>query len=834
MPAGNTLAAASPLNFRVSALQVVGDSVSANAPDFYTFRLNGRSSLNFTLNSLTPGGNVDFKLLASNGTVLQDSTNSGNLADFINRFDQAVGVYYLQVYTDSPTNASYSLNLINRNTALTDIIWRNYGTPGLSGSTALWRMSGLTPVSTVNFPISPLPDWQIAGTGDFNQDGQADIVWRNYGATVPPGGRTVIWTMNGETPTGTVPLNTPPVDDPNWRIEGVADFNNDGQGDLVWRYYGTTGPTVGQTVIWTMNGTVPTSTLNMPVLVTDPNWHIVGIGDFTGDGKPDLLWRNYGAIVPPGGRTVIWTMNGTTPTSTVTFPVAVDDINWHVDAIGDFNGDNQTDILWRNYGATVPPIGRTVIWTMNGTVPTSTVTFPVAVDDTNWQVDALRTRYEAPPWLDIDGNSFTTAFKIGNLNGSGHYSDQVGSKDSNDFYQFDIASDRTVHWVLESASNNVTMQLYQDANANGTIEDTEAISLTFQRGSTFQSVNAFLQAGTYYLRIQSASTQLQSTNTQQSPSTGRIRYTLTIDGNANYTAQVLTPALPDTLKEASGLVRGTGGFWWTILDSGNPNKLYALNEQGQVLAQVTVNGATNVDWEEITAGPNPNGSGRVLFIGDFGNNSSSTTLSTFPTVGSRTNQVIYMVGEPSLTDTSVNLLQTLPIQFPSVNGSPANYDIEAMIYDSVAQQLVLITKDLNGVATGLGGVSHIFTRSLDPTQPLLTEVATFDLTNRPLTPTPGVPYGLDRLVTGAALSDDGSVFLLRTYESVFRWVRSPNESWTQLFQQTPQVIDLIAEPQGEGIAFGSNNNDFFTISESTDPFLGIPAATGQLLRYVAS
>lgn len=831
MPAGNTLGTASPLNFRVSNLQVVGDTVSASAPDYYVFRLNGRSSLDFTLNSLTSGSNVDFKLLASNGTVVQDSRNSGNLADSINRFDQAAGVYYLQVYTDSPTNASYSLNLNHRNTARTDIIWRNYGTPGLSGFTALWTMNGLTPVNTVNFPVSPPPDWQIAGTGDFNQDGQADIVWRNYGATVPPGGRTVIWTMNGETPTSTVPLNTPPVDDPNWRIEGVADFNNDGQGDLVWRYYGTTGPAVGLTVIWTMNGTVPTSTLNMPVLVPDPNWQIAGIGDFTGDGKPDLLWRNYGATVPPGGRTVIWTMNGTTPTSTVTFPVAVDDINWRVDAVGDFNGDNQTDILWRNYGATVPPGGRTVIWTMNGTTPTGTVTFPVAVDDTNWRVDALRTRYETPPRLDIDGNSFAAAFNIGTLNGRGYYTDRVSSQDTSDFYQFAVSTDRTVHWVLEGASNSITLQLYQDANGNGTIEDAEAIALTPQRGTSFQSTNAFLTAGTYYLRIQNTSTQLQNSgSTRLQSATSNTPYTLTIDGNANYTAQVLNSALPNTLKEVSGLVRGAGNFWWSILDSGNSNQLFALDDQGGVVAQITVNGATNIDWEEITAGPNPNGSGRVLFIGDFGNNSPPTSLFTFPTVGGRRNQVIYMVSEPSLTDTSVGLLQTLPIEF----SNNENYDIEAMIYDPVAQQLVLITKDLNGVSTGTGGVSRIFTRSLDPAQPLVTQVAMFDLTNRPLTSTPLVPYGFDRLITGAALSNDGSVFVIRTYETVFRWVRSPNETWTQLFQRSPQLIDLIAEPQGEAIAFGNNNHDFFTISESPDPFLGVSFSPGQLLRYTAS
>jgi hypothetical protein len=497
----NSLATAARINLPNSTnLQFTGESVSASAPDFYTFTLKGRSSLNFTLNSLTTGGNVNFKLLASNGTtVLQDSTNTGNLADSINRFDQGAGVYYLQVYTDSTTNANYSLSLTSRNTTRFDIVWRNYGTPGISGLTSLWTMNGVTPTNTVNFPISPPPDWQIAGTGDFNQDGEADIVWRNYGATVPPGGRTVIWTMNGVTPTNTVPLNTPPVDDPNWRIEGVADFNNDGQADLVWRYYGTTGPEVGKTVIWTMNGTVPTSTLEMPVLVTDPNWQIVGVGDFTGDGLPDLVWRNYGPTVPPGGRTVIWGMNGVNPVSTIPLNTPpVDDPNWRIEAVGDFNGDNQTDIVWRNYGPTVPPGGRTVIWTMNGTVPTSTVTFPVAVDDTNWRVDALRARFDPPPRIDIDGNSLATAFKIGSLNGNGNYSDFVSGTDPSDYYHFSVTGTSTaLQLTLDQLTGDANVEIL---NVNGTrIDSSEETGIDPE---SIQINN--LAAGSYYIRVFSA------------------------------------------------------------------------------------------------------------------------------------------------------------------------------------------------------------------------------------------------------------------------------------------------------------------------------------------
>jgi hypothetical protein len=38
--------------------------------------------------------------------------------------------------------------------------------------------------------------------------------------------------------------------------------------------------------------------------VVDNSWHIDGIGDFNGDGKSDILWRN------DDGRVSIWMMNG--------------------------------------------------------------------------------------------------------------------------------------------------------------------------------------------------------------------------------------------------------------------------------------------------------------------------------------------------------------------------------------------------------------------------------------------------------------------------------------------------------------------------------------------
>ena len=37
------------------------------------------------------------------------------------------------------------------------------------------------------------------------------------------------------------------------------------------------------------------------------DWSIVGVGDFNGDGKPDIVWRNY-----TNGQNAIWYMDGLT------------------------------------------------------------------------------------------------------------------------------------------------------------------------------------------------------------------------------------------------------------------------------------------------------------------------------------------------------------------------------------------------------------------------------------------------------------------------------------------------------------------------------------------
>ena len=78
------------------------------------------------------------------------------------------------------------------------------------------------------------------------------------------------------------------------------------------------------------------------------NWHIAGTGDFNGDGKSDILWRN------DAGTVAIWNMNdGTVLSGNSPGSMPAD---WHIANTGDYNGDGKSDILWRN------DAGATAIW----------------------------------------------------------------------------------------------------------------------------------------------------------------------------------------------------------------------------------------------------------------------------------------------------------------------------------------------------------------------------------------------------------------------------------------------------------------------------------------
>ena len=227
--------------------------------------------------------------------------------------------------------------------------------------------------------VSILPDltWEIAGTADFNGDGETDILWRNYG-TGPYQGMNDIWFMDGTAFVSESLFSVIP--DTDWRIAATGDFDSDGSTDILWRYHGE-GALQGMNLIWFMDGPVFRSEAIFSQ-IADLSWRIAGTGDFDSDGETDILWRNYGTG-PYQGLNVIWYMEGTAVREEALLGQVLD-TSWEIAATGDFDNDGRTDVLWRYYG-TGTYQGMNDVWYLDGTAFLREEIFSI-ITDTGWRI----------------------------------------------------------------------------------------------------------------------------------------------------------------------------------------------------------------------------------------------------------------------------------------------------------------------------------------------------------------------------------------------------------------------------------------------------------------
>ena len=211
-----------------------------------------------------------------------------------------------------------------------DILWRNVTTGQVSDW--LGQANGGFVGNDANAFATVPTSWTIVGTGDFNGDGRDDILWRNSN------GQLSDWlgTANGGfTPNDANALTTVAT---IWSVVGTGDFNGDGRDDILWRNSN------GQLSDWLGQANGGFVGNDAAAFTTVPtNWHVAGVGDFNGDGRDDILWRN------DAGQLSDWlgqTNGGFTPNDANAFASAP--TSWHIVGTGDFNGDGRDDILWRS------------------------------------------------------------------------------------------------------------------------------------------------------------------------------------------------------------------------------------------------------------------------------------------------------------------------------------------------------------------------------------------------------------------------------------------------------------------------------------------------------
>ena len=121
-----------------------------------------------------------------------------------------------------------------------------------------------------------------------------------------------------------------------WQVAGTGDFNGDGLDDILWRGDG------GEVGNW-LAGTGGVFAFNAAAGITNvaTSWQVAGIGDFDGDNRDDILWRHSDGTIGDW----LGNVNGSLAFNSLSV-IAVPN-TWQVAGIGDFNGDNRDDILWR-------------------------------------------------------------------------------------------------------------------------------------------------------------------------------------------------------------------------------------------------------------------------------------------------------------------------------------------------------------------------------------------------------------------------------------------------------------------------------------------------------
>lgn len=180
------------------------------------------------------------------------------------------------------------------------------------------------------------PHGQVGHDGDFNGDGRSDVLWRNDAGQIGDWSGTA---GGGFIANDGAALKAVSAD---WHVVGRGDFNGDGLDDILWR---NDGGLVG-TWSGTSGGTFIANNASASYAVPK-DWIIVGTGDFNGDSRDDILWRSAAGLVG------LWTGNSDgsfTPRNGGVRPAGVD---WHIVATGDFDKDGFADILWRNNDSTL-------------------------------------------------------------------------------------------------------------------------------------------------------------------------------------------------------------------------------------------------------------------------------------------------------------------------------------------------------------------------------------------------------------------------------------------------------------------------------------------------
>lgn len=235
----------------------------------------------------------------------------------------------------------------------------------------------------------------------------------------------------------------------------------------------------------------------------------------------------------------------------------------------------------------------------------------------------------------------------------------------------------------------------------------------------------------------------------------------------------------DRFVEISGITRSQihADVLWLHNDSSYGPYIYAVSATDcTTLARIEIDGIEARDLEDIASGVDPAGR-PVLWLGDIGDNRDS-----WPFVW------IHRIREPAELVDQVVRARTYRFTYPD-----GSHDAEALLADPTSQQLWVATKKLaRGTIYALP----------DPLRPKGLNTAT--------------PLGkIGGLVTGGAVSPDGTRYVLRDYVNAIIYEGLPPGNEVAR-------IDLPLQVQGEAITWTADGSALLIASERDDRLIRVP------------
>lgn len=259
------------------------------------------------------------------------------------------------------------------------------------------------------------------------------------------------------------------------------------------------------------------------------------------------------------------------------------------------------------------------------------------------------------------------------------------------------------------------------------------------------------------------------------------------------------------IDESSGLADSwlSPNRLYTHNDSGDQPRLWALDKTGAVHTLIRLEGAENIDWEDMAIAPCSAEDARpCIYIGDFGDNLSR-----------RDHVVIYRFPEPDFGDTSPEELVITEFERLRYRYDLGPRDAETLLVHPETRQIWVIEKTGNEEVL----VFEVPEDFSDDEILTVSSVATLTIQG---------PLALTRMVTAGDISPDGREFSYRTYLQLYTHCVPEGERFEAAFETRPLRQNILpATIQGEALTYDRQDHSIWLTSEQLPaPLIRIPSS----------